>query len=70
MRRRSSKKIGIAYPVLLDEGGHVFDAYRVRGLPTALLIDGKGKLVRRWEGFNAGTAAEIEFAADAAAAER
>jgi peroxiredoxin len=57
-----ARKNGIAYPLLRDPKRVAYDAFRVRGLPTAFLIDGKGRIVRRWDAFNAGTVYEVEQA--------
>lgn len=35
-------KIGVAYPVLVDEGAGVAKSYRVIGLPTTFLVDREG----------------------------
>jgi peroxiredoxin len=41
---------GLTFLVLLDEGGAVAGAYRVRATPTVVLIDRKGQLVGRTVG--------------------
>jgi peroxiredoxin len=38
---------GLTFPVLLDEGGAVAGAYRVRATPTVVLVDRRGQLVGR-----------------------
>jgi peroxiredoxin len=38
---------GIRYPVLLDETGQVTQAYGVLGVPTYVLIDGRGRVIYR-----------------------
>jgi peroxiredoxin len=40
----------LSFPVLLDEGGSVGAAYRVRATPTVVLIDRHGQLVGRTVG--------------------
>lgn len=60
-----AKKNSIAYPLLRDPDRAAFDAFRVRGLPTAVLIDADGKVVRRWDTFDGGTAYQVEQALDA-----
>lgn len=41
------KKRDIRYPVLLDEGGKVTGGYGILGIPTYILIGGKGTIVYR-----------------------
>jgi peroxiredoxin len=41
---------GLTFPVLLDEGGAVAGAYRVRATPTVVLVDRRGQLVGRTVG--------------------
>ncbi len=36
------QEFGITYPILLDTTGKLLNDYRVRGLPTSMLIDRKG----------------------------
>jgi peroxiredoxin len=60
-----AQKNSIAYPLLRDPGRRAFDAFRARGLPTALLIDAEGRIVRRWDSYDAGTLYEVEQAVDA-----
>ena len=47
-------------PILLDEDGSVSDAYRVRAIPTTLILNGKGEVILRREGMT--TARELEDA--------
>lgn len=56
---------GVGYPVLADPGKKAFYAYRVRGLPTAFLIDGEGRIARRWVGFQKEDAASLRSSVDA-----
>ena len=51
-------KNGYTYPVLMDEGGKLFEAYGIRAIPTTYLIDRNGNLVGRVQG--ALTAENIE----------
>ena len=40
----------LTFPILLDEGGAVAGAYRVRGTPTVVLVDRQGRLwAARWD---------------------
>ena len=41
------KKVGLAFPVFLDEDGTVTRAWRITSTPTVFLIDRRGRLVGR-----------------------
>jgi peroxiredoxin len=45
--QRFISKIGISYPVLLDEEGEVARSYAVMGLPTTFFVDREGVLKQR-----------------------
>jgi peroxiredoxin len=57
-----AQKNSIPYPLLRDPKRAAFNSLRVRGLPTAFLIDANGRIVRRWDTFNDGTLFEVEAA--------
>jgi cytochrome c biogenesis protein CcmG/thiol:disulfide interchange protein DsbE len=42
--------LGLELPLLVDQNGRTSDAYRVRGLPTSLLVDREGVIVARHVG--------------------
>lgn len=44
------RKLGVSYPVLLDDGGKVGEAYGVSGYPQTFLIDARGKVRRVFAG--------------------
>ena len=44
------KKLGITYPVLLDQKGENWKRWEQRYWPTVYLIDKKGRVRYRWEG--------------------
>jgi cytochrome c biogenesis protein CcmG, thiol:disulfide interchange protein DsbE len=46
----SARKFGINYPVLLDDGGAVGDAFRIPGYPRTYLIDGEGTIRKVFDG--------------------
>jgi len=52
-------KYNTAMPLTLDESGQLFRSFRVMQVPTVLLADGDGKIVRRIDGFDAGLPAEV-----------
>lgn len=54
------KKHGLTFPVLMRGQDDASDAYyQVRYLPTLYLIDKKGQVVRRFEGFHPSMLDEI-----------
>lgn len=63
------QKHGGNWPNILDESNNLGEAYRIRAVPTFVLIDANGRIVDRWEG---AAISEIEKAIESelAAAER
>lgn len=49
--KENAEKKKVTYPVLLDLDGAVTTLYGVEGLPTMFVIDKKGKIVSRIEGY-------------------
>ena len=45
-----TKKVGLAFPVFLDEDATVARAWRVTSTPTVFLIDRRGRLVGKANG--------------------
>ena len=43
-------KNGYTYPVLMDKGGKLFEAYGIRAIPTTYLIDRNGNIIGRIQG--------------------
>ena len=43
-------KNGYSYPVLMDEGGKLFEAYGIRAIPTTYRIDRRGNVIGRVQG--------------------
>ena len=43
-------KNGYTYPVLMDKGGKLFEAYGIRAIPTTYLIDRNGYIIGRVQG--------------------
>ena len=41
---------GYTYPVLMDKGGKLFEAYGIRAIPTTYLIDREGNIIGRVQG--------------------
>ena len=47
-------RLGITYPVALDEDGSLQQKFQIRALPTTVLIDTSGTIVQVWQGFRPG----------------
>lgn len=47
------ERVGIGFPLLLDEDGAAARAWRVRSTPTVFLVDRKGRVVGRTIGTKA-----------------
>lgn len=54
---------GFDLPILLDPSGSIAGDYRVTGVPTAVFIDGQGRI--RSEKVGGTTAADLEVAVEA-----
>jgi len=50
-------------PLTLDESGELFRTFRVKSVPTLLIVDTTGKIVRRIEGFDPQLPVELETVA-------
>lgn len=48
--RKHVERYGIDYPVLVDGDSVNWNLWGVRYWPTLFVLDGKGRVVRRWEG--------------------
>lgn len=46
------KKNGLTFPILLDEGGKVSKAYKVRAIPRVILINKEGKIEKDMLGYS------------------
>lgn len=53
-------RYGTSIPLMLDESGEWFRAFDVRDVPTVLVADSGGRLVRRIDGFDAEWPAALE----------
>jgi hypothetical protein len=50
--RQYQKQYSITIPLTLDESGALFREFRVTNVPTIIITDGAGRLVRRLESNN------------------
>jgi cytochrome c biogenesis protein CcmG/thiol:disulfide interchange protein DsbE len=58
-------RLGIGYPVVLDEDGSLQQKYQVRAMPTTVLVDTAGSIVKVVQGFRPGEGAELKRAVEA-----
>lgn len=48
--RAAVEKTGVTYPVGLDEGNRIARAYELKGMPTTVVLDANGVIVKRFTG--------------------
>jgi hypothetical protein len=58
-------KYQVRIPLSLDESGALFRAFNVTQVPTVLVADGSGHILRRIEGGDLGTASALRTAINA-----
>ena len=54
------KKMGLNYPIALDEDMAVSQAYRLVGIPTSFLVAPDGKVLGQYSGFSPKVVSDIE----------
>ncbi len=57
--KRWASKFHIAYPVLLDPGCGIIQAYHVENSAYVVLVDAKGRILKHWPGYSSGTLREL-----------
>jgi peroxiredoxin len=60
--RPFASKLGLTFPIVLDEDGRIQQLYQVGALPTTVLIDTAGMVVTVREGYRPGESRELEAA--------
>lgn len=55
-----AKKMGLNFPVALDEDMAVAQAYRLVGIPTSFLISSDGRILGQYNGFTPGLVSDVE----------
>jgi peroxiredoxin len=58
-------KLGITYPVTLDDDGTLQEKYQVRAMPTTVLIDQDGGIVKVVQGYRPGESQTLRAAIEA-----
>lgn len=60
--RPFAAKLGLTFPIILDEDGRIQQAYQVRAMPTTMVIDTAGVIVTVREGYRRGDTRGLEAA--------
>jgi cytochrome c biogenesis protein CcmG, thiol:disulfide interchange protein DsbE len=60
--RPFASRLGIHYPIVLDEDGRLQEQFRVREVPTTVLFDTSGVVVRITPGYRPGETTALEAA--------
>jgi peroxiredoxin len=60
--RPFARRLGLEYPIALDEDGSIQERFQVRALPTTVLIGRDGRVVLLHQGYRPGFGAELEAA--------
>jgi thiol-disulfide isomerase/thioredoxin len=58
--QRFQDEYRLSFPILLDRGSQVYDAYQTMGVPESLLVDRDGRIVERYVGPREWDAAEYQ----------
>jgi cytochrome c biogenesis protein CcmG, thiol:disulfide interchange protein DsbE len=58
--RPFASKLGLTFPIALDEDGRIQQLYQVRAMPTAVVIDTAGMVVTVREGYRPGDTKGLE----------
>jgi peroxiredoxin len=66
--RPFARRLGLEYPIVLDEDGSLQRSYQVQAIPTAILIGADGRVTRVMQGFRPGESEALEEAVRAALA--
>ena len=68
--RPFAARLGITYPLAIDEEGLMQQRYQVRAMPTTILIDTAGVVVKVTQGYRPGDGDELRAAVRALLPER
>ena len=60
--RPMAQRLGIGYPIVLDEDGSLQQRYQARAVPTSVLISPEGRIVRVTRGWRPGETRDLESA--------
>jgi len=57
-----ARRLGIGYPIVLDEDGSLQQRFQVRAVPTSVLISTEGRMIRVTQGWRPGETRDLEAA--------
>ena len=63
--RPMAQRLGLGFPIVLDEDGSLQQRYQARAIPTSVLISAEGRMVRVTQGWRPGETADLERAIEA-----
>ena len=58
-------RLGLTYPIVLDQDGSLQSRFQVRAMPTTVLVDTSGMVVRVVQGYRPGEGVELAIAIEA-----
>jgi peroxiredoxin len=58
--RPTARRLGLRFPIVLDEDGDLQRKFQVRAVPTSILVSPEGRMVRVTPGWRAGETADLE----------
>lgn len=58
-------RLGLGYPIVLDEDGSLQQRFQVRAVPTSVLISTEGRVVHVAQGWRPGETGKLEQAIEA-----
>ena len=63
--RPMAQRLGLGYPIVLDEDGSLQQRYQARAVPTSVLISTEGRVVLATQGWRPGETKALEAAIEA-----
>jgi len=63
--RPFARRLGLGFPIVLDEDGSLQQRFQARAIPTSVLISTEGRMVRVTQGWRPGETADLERAINA-----
>ena len=62
LAREFAEELAANFTIGFDDKGEIADLFKVKGMPTSVLIDREGRVISKHEGFNEGKKDEYEAA--------
>lgn len=63
--RPFAQRLGLGYPIVLDEDGRLQESFLVRAVPTTVLVSAEGRVVRVTQGWRPGETDDLAAAIEA-----